>query len=102
MKTAKYAATLWSYPISNTSIIFLESLGGSNSTRPGIDRVVGPTHLSIPTRLRLAPSEPCGQVLAEAQTSSWIERVRSRDFPLPRLPPFRAGPRAAQRVDDGG
>ncbi|KUI67513.1 Nonribosomal peptide synthetase 4 [Cytospora mali] len=85
-----YAITLSPYSGDRTSILFLESLSGRNSTLPGIDRVAGPTLLTIPTRLRIAPSKSWGEVLAEAQ-KSLVGRMRFENFPLPRLLPLASG-----------
>ncbi|ROV89092.1 hypothetical protein VMCG_09872 [Cytospora schulzeri] len=82
-----YAATLSPHSADPTSVLFLESLSGRNSTLPGIDRIVGPTLATIPTRLRLPPSKPCGEALAEAQ-ASLVERMRFGNFPLPRILPL--------------
>jgi amino acid adenylation domain-containing protein len=69
------------------TVLFLESLGGRNSTIVGIDRVAGPTLLTIPTRIELAGSVSCAQLLAETQWSL-VERMRYENFPLPRLLPL--------------
>lgn len=79
-----YATALSSYSADPTSILFLESLGGRNSTFPGIDRVAGPTLLTCPTRIHLPSSKSCNDVLAEAQ-ASLIGRMEFEDFPLARL-----------------
>ncbi|KAI3320740.1 amino acid adenylation [Xylariaceae sp. AK1471] len=83
-----YAATLSFYSTDQAnSILFLESLGGRNSTLAGIDRVAGPTLLTIPTKLELFGSKSCGEVLSEAQ-ASLAGRMEFEDFPLPRLLPL--------------
>ncbi|CAJ2511765.1 Uu.00g073900.m01.CDS01 [Anthostomella pinea] len=83
-----YAATLSHYAeAQDTPVLFLESLGGRNSTLAGIDRVAGPTLLTIPTRLHLASSKSCGEVLSEAQTSL-VARMKYENFPLLRLLPL--------------
>ncbi|KUI53316.1 Nonribosomal peptide synthetase 4 [Cytospora mali] len=87
---AAYAVTLSPYSVDPTSILFLESLSGRNSTLRGIDCVAGPTLLKIPTRLRIPSSKSCGEVLAEAQ-ESLVGRMRFENFPLPRLLPLAPG-----------
>ena len=66
------------------NVLFLESLGGRNSSLPGIDRIAGPTLLTIPTRLYLPGPKPRAEVLAQAH-ASLVERMRFENFPLPRL-----------------
>ncbi|KAF2135672.1 uncharacterized protein K452DRAFT_260320 [Aplosporella prunicola CBS 121167] len=72
----------------DNSVLFLETLGGRNSTLPGIERIVGPTLLTCATKLRpFSASEPRSHVLADAQTSL-IARIQHENFPLPRLLPL--------------
>lgn len=83
-----YAATLLAISGDQTgSALFLESLGGRNSTLPGIERVAGPTLLTIPTRMQLSGSKSCADVLSKAQTSL-SERMEFENFPLLRLLPL--------------
>jgi hypothetical protein len=83
-----YAATLSHYAADRPrSVLFLESLGGRNSSLVGIDRVAGPTLLTIPTRLELPGARSCRDVILEAQTSL-IDRMKFESFPLPRLLPL--------------
>lgn len=82
-----YAATLLRYSSDHTnSVLFLESLGGRNSNLTGIDRVAGPTLVTIPTRLELPRTKSCNNVVLEAH-ASLVERMRFESFPLPRLLP---------------
>lgn len=83
-----YAATLSHHSADHpSSVLFLESLGGRNSSLKGIDRVAGPTLLTIPTRLELPGVKSCKDVVLEAQ-SSLLERMKFESFPLPRLLPL--------------
>ncbi|PTB77324.1 amino acid adenylation [Trichoderma longibrachiatum ATCC 18648] len=83
-----YAATLSHFsPDHPSSVLFLESLGGRNASVEGIDRVAGPTLVTIPTRLELPRDKPCGEVVLEAQ-KSLLDRMRFESFPLPRLLPL--------------
>ncbi|KAK4074024.1 hypothetical protein Trihar35433_3498 [Trichoderma harzianum] len=83
-----YAATLSHHSADRpSSVLFLESLGGRNSSLKGIDRVAGPTLLTIPTRLELPGVKSCKDVVLEAQTSL-VERMKFESFPLPRLLPL--------------
>ncbi|KAL6870381.1 amino acid adenylation [Trichoderma novae-zelandiae] len=83
-----YAATLSHFSADHpNSVLFLESLGGRNSSLEGIDRVAGPTLLTIPTRLELPREKPCNEVVLEAQRSL-VDRMRFESFPLPRLLPL--------------
>jgi len=69
------------------SVLFLESLGGRNSTLAGVERVAGPTLLTIPTRLQLPGLKSCDEVLSEAQ-ASLVKRMEFENFPLLRLLPL--------------
>ncbi|PTB62343.1 amino acid adenylation [Trichoderma citrinoviride] len=83
-----YAATLSHFATDQpSSVLFLESLGGRNSSVEGIERVAGPTLVTVPTRLELPREKPCSQVVLEGQRSL-IERMRFESFPLPRLLPL--------------
>ncbi|KAL7932548.1 hypothetical protein V8C35DRAFT_307390 [Trichoderma chlorosporum] len=83
-----YAAALSHYsPDHPSSVLFLESLGGRNSSLEGIDRVAGPTLLTIPTRLELPRTKSCRDIIFEAQLSL-VDRMRFESFPLPRLLPL--------------
>ncbi|KAK4069733.1 uncharacterized protein Triagg1_6863 [Trichoderma aggressivum f. europaeum] len=83
-----YAATLSHHSAERpSSVLFLESLGGRNSSLKGIDRVAGPTLLTIPTRLELPGVKSCNDIVHEAQTSL-VERMKFESFPLPRLLPL--------------
>lgn len=83
-----YAAALSLRSTEETStVLFLESLSGRNSSIVGIDRVAGPTLLTIPTRLQLSREKSCSEVLSEAQ-ASLVGRMRFENFPLPRLLPL--------------
>ncbi|KAL6815888.1 hypothetical protein GGI42DRAFT_339017 [Trichoderma sp. SZMC 28013] len=83
-----YAATLSHHSAERpSSVLFLESLGGRNSSLKGIDRVAGPTLLTIPTRLELPGVKSCKDVVLEAQTSL-VERMKFESFPLLRLLPL--------------
>ncbi|KAL5083793.1 hypothetical protein Trisim1_000920 [Trichoderma cf. simile WF8] len=83
-----YAATLSHHSADHpSSVLFLESLGGRNSNLKGIDRVAGPTLLTIPTRLELPGVKSCKDIVLEAQTSL-LERMKFESFPLPRLLPL--------------
>ncbi|KAH0529685.1 hypothetical protein TsFJ059_004399 [Trichoderma semiorbis] len=83
-----YAATLSHHSADRpSSVLFLESLGGRNSSLKGIDRVAGPTLLTIPTRLELPGVKSCKDIVLEAQTSL-LERMKFESFPLPRLLPL--------------
>lgn len=83
-----YAATLSHHSADHpSSVLFLESLGGRNSSLKGIDRVAGPTLLTIPTRLELPGVKSCKDIVLEAQTSL-VERMKFESFPLPRLLPL--------------
>ncbi|PNP56580.1 hypothetical protein THARTR1_03276 [Trichoderma harzianum] len=83
-----YAATLSHHSEDRpSSVLFLESLGGRNSSLKGIDRVAGPTLLTIPTRLELPGVKSCKDIVLEAQTSL-VERMRFESFPLLRLLPL--------------
>ncbi|KAL9477667.1 hypothetical protein ACSS6W_007508 [Trichoderma asperelloides] len=83
-----YGATLSHFSTDHfSSVLFLESLSGRNSGFSGIDRVAGPTLLTIPTKLDLPRKKPCGKVLQEAQISL-MGRMKFESFPLPRLLPL--------------
>ncbi|ETS02525.1 amino acid adenylation [Trichoderma reesei RUT C-30] len=83
-----YAASLSHYSADHpSSVLFLESLGGRNASLQGIDRVAGPTLVTIPTRLELPREKPCREVVLEAQRSL-VDRMRFESFPLPRLLPL--------------
>ncbi|KAL7951327.1 hypothetical protein V8C42DRAFT_303750 [Trichoderma barbatum] len=83
-----YAATLSHYSADRpSSVLFLESLGGRNSSLEGIDRVAGPTLLTIPTRLELTGTKSCRDIVLEAQTSL-VDRMKFESFPLLRLLPL--------------
>ncbi|KAL7797390.1 hypothetical protein V8C37DRAFT_370947 [Trichoderma ceciliae] len=83
-----YAAALSHHSADRpSSVLFLESLGGRNSSLAGIDRVAGPTLLTIPTRLELPGAKSCGDAVLEAQTSL-VDRMKFESFPLPRLLPL--------------
>ncbi|RFU78176.1 nonribosomal peptide synthetase 4 [Trichoderma arundinaceum] len=83
-----YAATLSHCSADHpSSVLFLESLGGRNSSLAGIECVAGPTLLTIPTRVELPRAESCGNIVLQAQ-ASLVERMRFESFPLPRLLPL--------------
>lgn len=83
-----YGATLSHFSTDRfSSVLFLESLSGRNSGLKGIDRVAGPTLLTIPTKLDLPRKKPWGEVLSEAQMSL-TDRMKFESFPLSRLLPF--------------
>ncbi|PTB34982.1 hypothetical protein M441DRAFT_74656 [Trichoderma asperellum CBS 433.97] len=83
-----YGATLSQFSTDRfSSVLFLESLSGRNSSFSGIDRVAGPTLLTIPTKLDLPRKKPCGEILQEAQISL-TGRMKFESFPLPRLLPL--------------
>lgn len=83
-----YGATLSHFSTDrSSSVLFLESLSGRNSSLVGIDRVAGPTLLTIPTKLDLPRKKPCGEILLDAQISL-TDRMRFENFPLPRLLPL--------------
>ncbi|TFB06998.1 Nonribosomal peptide synthetase 4 [Trichoderma ghanense] len=83
-----YAATLSHFATDHpSSVLFLESLGGRNASLQGIDRVAGPTLVTVPIRLELPREKPCRQVVLEAQRSL-VDRMRFESFPLPRLLPL--------------
>lgn len=83
-----YAATLSLRSVDQaSSVLFLESLGGRNSTLAGVERVAGPTLLTIPTRLQLIGVKSCDEVLSEAQ-ASLVRRMEFENFPLLRLLPL--------------
>jgi hypothetical protein len=69
------------------SVLFLESLSGRNSSLAGIDRVAGPTLLTIPTKLDLPHEKLCGEILLDAQRSL-TDRMKFENFSLPRLLPL--------------
>jgi amino acid adenylation domain-containing protein len=80
-----YAATLSLFSADHSSsVLFLESIGGRNSSLVGIDCIAGPTLLTIPTKLELPRDKSCGEVLVEAQ-KSLVDRMKFERFPLPRL-----------------
>lgn len=83
-----YGATLSHFSTDRvSSVLFLESLSGRNSCLAGIDRVAGPTLLTIPTKLDLPHKKPCGEILLEAQVSL-TDRMKFESFPLSRLLPL--------------
>ncbi|KAL7905583.1 hypothetical protein GGI35DRAFT_488252 [Trichoderma velutinum] len=83
-----YAATLSHHSADHpSSVLFLESLGGRNSSLKGIDRVAGPTLLTIPTRLELPSVKSCKDIVLEAQTSL-VDRMKFESFPLLRILPL--------------
>lgn len=83
-----YGATLSQFSTDRfSSVLFLESLSGRNSGLPGIDRIGGPTLLTIPTKLDLPPEKPYGEILLEAQISL-TDRMKFESFPLHRLLPL--------------
>ncbi|KAL6903883.1 acetyl-CoA synthetase-like protein [Trichoderma evansii] len=83
-----YGATLSQFSTDRlSSVLFLESLSGRNSSLPGIDRIAGPTLLTIPTKLDLPPKKPCCEILLEAQISL-TNRMKFESFPLHRLLPL--------------
>jgi amino acid adenylation domain-containing protein len=80
-----YGATLSHFSTDRTgSVLFLESLSGRNSSLPGIDRVAGPTLLTIPTKLDLPHKRACGEILLQAQRSL-TDRMKFENFPISRL-----------------
>ncbi|KAH6897303.1 hypothetical protein B0T10DRAFT_506885 [Thelonectria olida] len=82
-----YATALSSQSSESASVLFLETLGGRNSSLAGIDRVAGPTLLTCPTRLYLSSSKTCREVLVAAQ-ESLVSRMKFEDFPLMRILPL--------------
>ncbi|KAL7917054.1 hypothetical protein ACQKWADRAFT_326672 [Trichoderma austrokoningii] len=83
-----YGATLSHFSTDYiSSVLFLESLSGRNSCLVGIDRVAGPTLLTVPTKLDLPLNKSCNEILLEAQTSL-TDRMQFENFPLPRLLPL--------------
>ncbi|KAM0249676.1 hypothetical protein ACHAQJ_008937 [Trichoderma viride] len=83
-----YAAALSYFSADRpSSVLFLETLGGRNSSLAGIDRVAGPTLVTIPTKLELPRDKSCCDILIEAQRSL-VDRMKFEDFPLPRLLPI--------------
>lgn len=80
-----YGATLSHFSTDRAgSVLFLESLSGRNLSLAGIDRVAGPTFLTIPTKLDLPHEKSCGEILLDAQISL-TDRIKFENFPLQRL-----------------
>ncbi|PNP39580.1 hypothetical protein TGAMA5MH_08599 [Trichoderma gamsii] len=83
-----YGATLSHFSTGRAgSVLFLESLSGRNSSLAGIDRIAGPTLLTVPTKLDLPHKKPCSEILMDIQTSL-TDRMKFENFPLPRLLPL--------------
>ncbi|EHK50492.1 hypothetical protein TRIATDRAFT_211428 [Trichoderma atroviride IMI 206040] len=83
-----YGATLLHFSTDRAgSVLFLESLSGRNSSLAGLDRVAGPTLLTVPTKLDLPHKKSCSGVLLDAQISL-TDRMKFENFPLPRLLPL--------------